>query len=118
VEGGALIGFGLAHLERVETEGGHIQNANFADYAVPTILDRLPTQTLAIEDPNPTGPFGAKGVGEPPVAGAAAAFANAVADALGLRFTRLPITREDIVAALEAGVAEAAGSAADAAMGG
>jgi CO/xanthine dehydrogenase Mo-binding subunit len=103
VEGGALIGFGLAHLERVETEGGHIRNANFADYAVPTILDRLPTETLAIEDPNPTGPFGAKGVGEPPVAGTAAAFANAVSDALGVRFTRLPITREDIVAAVAAG---------------
>jgi CO/xanthine dehydrogenase Mo-binding subunit len=111
VEGGALIGFGLAHLERVESEGGLIRNANFADYALPTVLDRLPTQTLAVEDPNPTGPFGAKGVGEPPVAGTAAAFANAVADALGIRFTRLPITREDIVAALEAGAAEAEGPA-------
>jgi CO/xanthine dehydrogenase Mo-binding subunit len=103
VEGGSLIGFGLAHLERVQTEGGHIRNANFADYALPTILDRLPTITLTIEDPNPTGPFGAKGVGEPPVAGAAAAFANAVADAVGVRFTSLPITREDIVAAVQAG---------------
>ena len=100
VEGGSLIGFGLAHLEKIDTEGGHIRNANFADYAVPSILDRLPTETFAVEDPSPAGPFGAKGVGEPPVAGAAAAFANAVADATGVRFTRLPITRADIAAAL------------------
>jgi CO/xanthine dehydrogenase Mo-binding subunit len=90
----------MAHLERVHTEGGRIRNANFADYAVPSILDRLPTETLVVEDPSPVGPFGAKGAGEPPVAGAAAAFANAVADATGLRFTRLPITRADIAAAL------------------
>ena len=102
VEGGSLIGFGLAHLEKIDTEGGHIRNANFADYAVPSILDRLPTETLAVEDPSPAGPFGAKGVGEPPVSGAAAAFANAVADATGVRFTRLPITRADIAAALAA----------------
>jgi CO/xanthine dehydrogenase Mo-binding subunit len=100
VEGGSLIGYGLAHLEKVESYDGRIQNANFADYAVPTIQDRIPTETLIVEDPNPTGPFGAKGVGEPPVAGAAAAFANAVADATGFRFHRLPVTREDILEAL------------------
>jgi CO/xanthine dehydrogenase Mo-binding subunit len=61
-----------------------------------------------VEDPNPTGPYGAKGVGEPPVAGTAAAFANAVAAATGIRFTRLPIRREDILEALQAGNAAAA----------
>jgi CO/xanthine dehydrogenase Mo-binding subunit len=112
VEGGSLMGFAMAHLERIDTEGGHIRNANFADYAVPSILDRLPTETLVVEEPSPAGPFGAKGAGEPPVAGAAAAFANAVEDAVagampgaaapvtGRRFTRLPITRADIAAAL------------------
>jgi len=101
VEGGALIGFGMAHLERIEHAGGYIQNANFADYGLPSIKDRLPTETIIVEDPNPSGPFGAKGVGEPPVAGTAAVFANAVAAATGVRFTRLPIRREDILAALE-----------------
>ncbi len=100
VEGGSLMGFAMAHLEKIDTEGGRIRNANFADYAVPSILDRLPTETLFVEEPSPAGPFGAKGAGEPPVAGAAAAFANAVADATGRRFTRLPITRADIAAAL------------------
>jgi CO/xanthine dehydrogenase Mo-binding subunit len=63
-------------------------------------VDRLPTETLMVEEPTPVGPYGAKGAGEPPVAGAAAAFANAVADATGLRFTQLPITRADIASAL------------------
>lgn len=107
VEGGALIGLGMAHLERIEHEVGRIQNANFADYAIPSIKDRLPTETIIVEDPNPTGAYGAKGVGEPPVAGTAAAFANAVAAATGVRFTRLPIRREDLLEALQ-GSSEAA----------
>lgn len=97
VEGAALIGFGLAHMEKIEYKDGIVQNPNFADYAIPSIKDRIPTQTLPVEDPNPSGPYGAKGVGEPPVAATAACFANAVANAVGHRFTKLPITREDIL---------------------
>jgi CO/xanthine dehydrogenase Mo-binding subunit len=100
IEGGSLFGFGLAHLEEVLFRDGRIRNANFADYALPSIKDRLPTEAMAVEDPNPTGPFGAKGVGEPPVAGTAAVFANAVADATGSRFRRLPIGRQEILLAL------------------
>jgi CO/xanthine dehydrogenase Mo-binding subunit len=101
VEGASLIGYGLAHMERVEYQDGVILNPNFADYGVPSIKDRLPTKTLPVESGNPTGPFGAKGTGEPPVAGAAAAFANAVADATGVRFVNLPITKEDILAVVQ-----------------
>ncbi|HAJ33702.1 MAG TPA: xanthine dehydrogenase [Candidatus Atribacteria bacterium] len=97
VEGGSLMGFGLAHMEKIIYQEGHIINANLADYAVPTVKDRIPTETILVEDYNPTGPFGAKGVGEPPVAGTAAVFANAVADATRIRFRSLPITREDIL---------------------
>ena len=100
VEGGSLIGFGLAHMEKIAYTNGIMGNANFADYAVPSIRDRLPTETIAVEEANPTGPYGAKGVGEPPVAAAAACFANAVADALGIRIRKLPITREDILKAI------------------
>lgn len=101
VMGASLMGFGMVHLEKIQQEGGHILNANFSDYAVPTIKDRIPTETISVEDYNPTGPYGAKGIGEPPVAGVTAVFANAVADATGIRFTRLPITRQDIVKALK-----------------
>ncbi len=101
VEGASLMGYALAHLEKILYDReGRILNANFADYAVPTVMDRLPTETILVEHASPTGPWGAKGIGEPPVAGAAAAFANAVADAVGVRFTRLPITREEILSAL------------------
>jgi len=103
VEGASLIGFGFAHMERIKYVDGVIQNANFADYAVPSIKDRIPTLSIPVEDHNPTGPFGAKGVGEPPVAAAAAVFANAIADAVGVRFTKLPITREDILDAVQRG---------------
>ncbi len=101
IEGGSLFGFGLAHMEEVLYRDGRIINANFADYALPSIKDRLPTEAMAVEDANPTGPYGAKGVGEPPVAGAASAFANAVAHATGIRFKKLPITRQDILISLD-----------------
>jgi CO/xanthine dehydrogenase Mo-binding subunit len=103
IEGASLFGYGLAHLEEVLYRDGRIINANFADYAIPSIKDRLPTEALAVEDANPTGPYGAKGVGEPPVAGAASAFANAVVNATGIRFMKLPITRQDICVALNHG---------------
>jgi CO/xanthine dehydrogenase Mo-binding subunit len=103
VEGASLIGFGFAHMEKIRYVDGIIQNANFADYALPSIKDRIPTVSLPVEDHNPTGPFGAKGVGEPPVAATAAVFANAIADAVGTRFAKLPITREDILDAVQRG---------------
>lgn len=98
VEGGSLIGFGLAHMEKiVHSPEGRIINSNFADYAVPTIKDRIPTEVVSIERPTSNGPFGAKGVGEPPVAGTASAFANAISAALGKRVKKLPVTKEDIL---------------------
>jgi CO/xanthine dehydrogenase Mo-binding subunit len=103
VEGAALMGLGFAHLEEVLQEGGHIRNANFADYQIPSIAERIPTRFLLVEDPTSCGPFGAKGVGEPPLAGTAAAFANAVTDALGIPFHTLPITPQRILAALVGG---------------
>lgn len=101
VEGASLIGFALGHMEKIEYAGGIIQNPSFADYAFPSIKDRIPTETVFVEDPTPHGPYGAKGIGEPPVAAAAAAFANAVSHAVGHRFTSIPITREDIAAVLQ-----------------
>lgn len=103
VQGASLIGYGFAHMERIKHTNGIIQNANFADYALPSIKDRIPTVSIAVEDHNPTGPYGAKGVGEPPVAAAGAVFANAIADAVGFRFTQLPITRENILDAVQRG---------------
>ena len=103
VEGASLIGYGLGHMERIEESGGIIRNPNLADYAVPTIMDRIPTEVISVEEHNPNGPYGAKGIGEPPVAGATASFANAIAAATGHRFRKIPVTREDILAAIRSG---------------
>jgi CO/xanthine dehydrogenase Mo-binding subunit len=59
-----------------------------------------PVRAVLVEVPSEYGPFGAKGVGEPPVVAAPAAIANAVADATGRRFTELPITSEAVRRAL------------------
>ncbi len=100
VEGASLIGFGLGHMEKILYKDGIIENPNLADYSVPTIMDRIPTKVLSVEEYNPNGPYGAKGIGEPPVAGAAASFVNAVSQAVGVRFDKMPVTREDILKAI------------------
>jgi CO/xanthine dehydrogenase Mo-binding subunit len=84
-------------LERMPyNEHGHLLSATLMDYALPQ-SDQAPSiDTILVEVPSDHGPFGAKGVGEPPVVGVPAAIANALADATGQRFTELPITSEII----------------------
>jgi CO/xanthine dehydrogenase Mo-binding subunit len=75
---------------------------SFVSYAVPTV-DRVPPMELElVEVPAPDGPFGAKGVGEPPVVGVAAAVANAVTAATGVRVRDLPLAPERVWSALGA----------------
>jgi CO/xanthine dehydrogenase Mo-binding subunit len=57
-------------------------------------------RVILVEEPDPTGPYGAKGVGEPGIVPTAAAVANAVYDAVGVRVTELPITPEKVLRAL------------------
>lgn len=97
VEGASLMGYGFACTEEILQRDGKVWNPNLSDYWIPTFQDRLPTEVIFVERENPTGPFGAKGVGEPPLAGASAAFANAVSNALGIRFRRLPITPQRVL---------------------
>jgi CO/xanthine dehydrogenase Mo-binding subunit len=81
-------------------ENGQLLTATLMDYALPSSRD-VPTITpLLVEIPSPLGPFGAKGVGEPPVIPVAAAIANAIKDATGARMTQIPMTPERIFAAL------------------
>jgi CO/xanthine dehydrogenase Mo-binding subunit len=70
------------------------------DYKVATALEVPEIETFIVEAGEPSGPFGAKGVGEPAMVGVAPAIANAIADAMGLRLTRLPMTPERILNAL------------------
>jgi CO/xanthine dehydrogenase Mo-binding subunit len=100
VEGGVAMGLGYALSEEIVREQGKVVNDNFTDYRVPTIRDIPGISSLFIESPDPFGPFGAKGLGEITLVGTAAAIANAIYDATGLRLTELPFTPERVLHAL------------------
>jgi CO/xanthine dehydrogenase Mo-binding subunit len=100
IRGAVAQGVGWALLERMAyDEGGRLQSATLMDYALPGVAEAPAVEVVLVEVPSELGPFGAKGVGEPPVVGAAAAIANAVAAATGRRFTELPITSEAVARA-------------------
>jgi len=99
IEGGTLQALGWAVLENVVYKEGKVWNANMTNCIVPTFADAPDLETILIEVPYPFGPSGAKGVGEIPMDGPAAAVANAVEDALGCAFDTLPISPESIAAA-------------------
>jgi CO/xanthine dehydrogenase Mo-binding subunit len=100
IQGAVAQGVGWALLERMAyDEDGRLMSATLMDYALPQV-DQVPhVDVILVEVPAEHGPFGAKGVGEPPVVAAAAAIANAVANAVGHRFTELPITTEAVARA-------------------
>jgi CO/xanthine dehydrogenase Mo-binding subunit len=101
VHGGIAQGLGWALMEElVYDEGGHVRTASFADYAMPTAVEMPPIENIMIEVPSPEGPLGARGVGEPPIIPGAAAIANAILDATGVRPTELPMTPETVLKAL------------------
>lgn len=101
VQGGCAMGIGYALMEEVKVEQGLIKNPQLSGYIIPTTLDVPEIDVTIVESAESTGPFGAKGVGEPALIPTAAAIANAIYDAIGIRFTSLPITAEKIVAALK-----------------
>ena len=101
MRGGVTQGIGWAlYEELVHDEDGRLVTGSFMEYAIP-LADRVPDiDTLIVEVPAPDGPFGAKGIGEAPVIAAAAAIANAVAAAIGVRLRELPMTAPRVWAAL------------------
>jgi CO/xanthine dehydrogenase Mo-binding subunit len=98
IEGGTLQALGWALLENVIYREGKVANANMTNCIVPTFADAPEIETILVEVPYPFGPSGAKGVGEIPMDGPAAAVANAVEDALGCAFDAIPILPEVIAA--------------------
>jgi len=100
IEGGVAQGLGQALSEEIVYEGGRVLNPNLTDYKMPTALDMPRVETILVQHPSLAGPYGAKGVGEPPNVEPPAAVANAVAAATGLRVTTLPITAERIALGL------------------
>ncbi|MGI9647738.1 MAG: xanthine dehydrogenase family protein molybdopterin-binding subunit [Acidimicrobiia bacterium] len=96
IEGGILQGVGLAVMEELILDKGVILNASFTDYLLPTFLDAPDVEMALIEEPSPWGPFGAKGIGEPPTISSTPAVVAAIRDATGLELNRVPIRPQDI----------------------
>ena len=104
MQGGAVQSLGFALTEGLLFDDkGRLTNPSLLDYRKLTAADLPNIETIIVEVPSPAGPFGARGVGEPPIVPAPAAIANAVFDATGARITELPITPERIAMALASG---------------
>lgn len=102
VEGAVAQGIGYALMEEMCFQDGDLLNPDFEDYKILTAADMPELQTILVETHEPTGPYGAKSVSEVPINGPAPAIANAIADAVGVRITDLPLTPEKVFAALHA----------------
>src|SRR5712692_6342193 len=101
IHGGVVQGIGWALYEgMIYDENGQLLTSTLMDYALPQSQDMPAIKPLLVEVPAQRGPLGAKGVGEPPVVPVAAAIANAISDAVGVRMTQLPMTPERLFAAL------------------
>ncbi|HEY3078131.1 MAG TPA: molybdopterin cofactor-binding domain-containing protein, partial [Burkholderiales bacterium] len=104
IEGGIQQGIGHTLTEDyvIDEKTGRSLNAGFVDYKMPLSLDMPPIRTILLETaPDPGGPFGAKGVGEDPIIAIGPAIANAVYNAIGVRFRHYPITPDQVVQALK-----------------
>ncbi len=102
MQGGAVQGVGWALLEEMRyDDDGQLLTGSWMDYAMPDAVQAAPIDTRIVEVPSRSGPFGARGVGEPPVIPTVAAIANAVADATGVRLTQTPMTPPRVLEALE-----------------
>lgn len=101
LEGGSAMGIGYGIMEEIEFIKGDIKNKNFSDYIIPSSLDVPDIRSIIIEEEENSGPFGAKGVGEPVLIPTAPAIINAINDAIGVRILSLPATQEKIIEALK-----------------
>ncbi len=111
-EGGIVQGMGYALSEEMHFRDGRLLNGNLTDYKLPAMTDLPEMDTAFVETIDPDGPYGAKGIGEAPLIPVAAAIANAVYHATGIRFTELPLSPERVFRKLRERESAAAGSTA------
>jgi CO/xanthine dehydrogenase Mo-binding subunit len=100
IEGGIVQAIGQGLMENYQIKDGHTSTSGFAKYILPTSLDVPRVNSIIIEDPDPIGPLGVKGIGEPAMVPTIPAVMNAIYDAVGVRIFDLPATPEKILAAL------------------
>jgi xanthine dehydrogenase molybdenum-binding subunit len=103
IAGGAVQGLGFALLEEVVLQDGVNTTGGFFQYLIPTATDVPDIETVILESGEGMGPFGARGIGEPPIGPPAAAIASAIEDAVGARPTVLPFTPERVLACIREG---------------
>ena len=115
IEGGIVQALGQGLMEHYRTVEGRTTTPGFAKYILPTALDVPRMTSIIIEDPDPIGPLGVKGIGEPAMVPTIPAIMNAIYDAVGIRITSLPADPEKILEGLRmrrtretAGIREAA----------
>ena len=96
IEGGSLQGIGYALYEKVNVDQGRFDITGFTDYIIPTTAEMPEFDVKIMENPYPYGPFGAKGLGELPLVGAAPAVLSALWMIFGLEFNRIPVMPEDL----------------------
>jgi len=102
MEGGAVQGIGWAlNEEYIYDANGRLENPGFLDYRIPVCSDVPMIDTVIVEVPNPRHPYGVRGVGETPIVPPMGAIANAIENALGIRFTQLPMSPPRVLAAIE-----------------
>ncbi len=99
--GGGVMGIGFALTEDLLIEDGRVLNSGFTDYRLLRSCDVPEIVPIIVESHEPTGPFGAKGVGEGCMVNVAAAIASAIYDATGVRLTELPMSPEAILQGLK-----------------
>lgn len=97
IEGACAQGMGYALYEEMIIREGRTLTPSLAEYLLPTSLDMPPVVPIIVEDPDPTGPFGAKGVGEGAIIPTAPAIVNAIYDAVGVRVSQLPVKPQEIL---------------------
>ena len=102
VEGGISMGLGQALIEEIVVDRkGRVLNPNLHDYKIPTTMDMPDMDSEIVDSYDPTSAYGGKEVGEAPTGPVPAAIMNAVYDAIGIRFTELPLTPEKVFRALQ-----------------
>jgi CO/xanthine dehydrogenase Mo-binding subunit len=100
LEGAFVYGLGNAVMEEMHEAEGRLLTPNLNEYKLPTQMDVPPLRTMLVHTDVGPGPFGAKAAGEITNSGVAAAVANAVYDAVGVRIMTLPVTAERVFEAL------------------
>jgi xanthine dehydrogenase molybdenum-binding subunit len=103
IQGGVTQAVGHTLMEQVPYgPDGTPHTQGFLDYKIPSSMDLPDVEPVIVEVPDEEGPFGARGIGEPPILAFAPAVANAIYDAVGVRITSLPITAEKVLQAIKA----------------